>query len=131
LSDLFKESTVDISFGDQLRLVSGTQLPDTYRRPELTAAEKFALRWYGGEIGNIAVNDESLYFLYRSSGFVSDRGQTRIGVDFIDAVRAFYGMCLSDGIFLWFESSQYKVKPKVLGLRIDGDAGSVWFGGGG
>jgi hypothetical protein len=112
----------NVKIGTQLSLVDGASLKSEVAmvtEPEefqsfLTAGAKRA--GYSEEL-----DCEAAYFVYRSSGYVADKYNTRIASDMLDEVRAFYGSALANELFWGFQSSRQRATPFVVINQLDDD----------
>lgn len=90
---------MDIQISRQLRLVSRDIIkgqlelshPDPFLNKKLCS---YATQETPIKFGD----DKSAYFVYRTSGFQSDRSSPKIVADFYDEVRAFYGASIAFGL---------------------------------
>lgn len=126
LSSIVKKTREQINFkiSDRLSLVTYDKLPDGFnlydnknRLDQWIRSERFV------DDSQLVLEAESLYFVYRTSGYISDRYDSKLIREISDELRAFYGVCIASGIlddynYFWEEVSPWIASHK---LKYDGE----------
>jgi hypothetical protein len=122
LSKLFYKADTDFAVSDRLRIVSSEIAREVI---PTSHGIKSVDEWIkGGSPDNATVSDNSLYFLYRASGCMSDRYDSRLAREFSDELRAFYGACFAyDILYDYGDSSSGEMVPRIFGYT-DGNSSS-------
>lgn len=86
----------ELKISDRLSLISGKILRDRFVTCHANNEIDALLRAYNANNDTAKeIDKEKIYFLYKTSGILSDRTRSRVFSDFYDYIRSFYGICLS------------------------------------
>jgi hypothetical protein len=112
LADRINRSDIDLRLSQQLRLISGANIPDTFKlKHDIEGVDAYIRRGMFEPGKPFEVSPTGLYLEYRTSGYISSRGSSRTISEFYDEVRAFYGSCIASGIIATFDHLKYNFTP--------------------
>jgi hypothetical protein len=118
-------ASIDISLSSRLKIVSEDKLPNGYSRQHPNALINEFIYFRNASSGKrISSSDEkrkSLFFLYRTSGCISDRFDPKLFREFYDELRAFYGLVVSSGIFYEYGFNNETIKEPSLAHTVKGN----------
>ena len=122
LSDALQHPIEPLRIFDRMHLVSGSSLSGRFKLSSGNNNIDGLLRAYGSRDANLLkIEDNALYLVYRTSGYISDRESTRVFSDFNDDIRAFYGASISFGIFHNFSTNKYSSASSLIANEIISD----------
>lgn len=89
------KTSFELKFTDRLSLVSHDRIPSTFETKSENEEINNLVRIYNSRGEKFEkINDSGVYFLYHTSGVITDRSRPKCFIDMYDDIRAFYGACL-------------------------------------
>jgi len=92
-------ANVEIKISDRLSIVDGSMIPSEFQLSSgIAKMDSYVYRLRGQDAGSIKFNTDRLYFIYRTSGYLTDWSRPSCLNDMYDDIRAFYGASIVFGI---------------------------------
>jgi hypothetical protein len=115
-------SSFSLKISDRLSLVSRDMIPVGFQTKDSNAEIDTLKRTYNARGDRFeALEDDAIYFLYRTSGLITDRARPKCFSDMYDDIRAFYGAALAYDILGYFSFFKEDRPVPVFGNRRAGE----------
>ncbi|MFM5895131.1 MAG: hypothetical protein ACKOQM_11980 [Novosphingobium sp.] len=108
LAEHWPSDTFELKISDRMSVKKGRAVKKSVKTNPVKQSMNNIQLSYGLEKANIEIQEDALYFEYRLSGIVTDRLQPKCFGDFYDDIKAFYGACISFGMFYTFSFQKHR-----------------------
>ena len=114
LASTVRSLELDVKLSDRFGLISSSLIQNRVKFGDLKNPEVSHI-WRQNKIENRYLAKSHLYFYYHAKGFISETYQSSHFGEFMNEIRAFYGVCLAHEILFAYEERQ-DVRPILLAI---------------